>query len=107
MGLSQFAALSAVGRSGGVRVTDPMGGGDGPVTGKAMMIRALRQGIELRLVEPSKPNQNAYVESFNGRLREECLNEHWFTSLDHAKRVIETWRREYNEERDRRDHWAG
>ena len=79
-----------------------MGGGDGPVTGKAMMIRALRQGIELRLVEPSKPNQNAYVESFNGRLREECLNEHWFTSLDHAKRVIETWRREYNEERPKR-----
>ena len=44
----------------------------------------------------------AYVESFNGRLRDECLNEHWFTSLDHAKRVIETWRCEYNEERPKR-----
>jgi transposase InsO family protein len=71
-------------------------------TGKAMMVWAHRQGIELRLIEPSKPNQNAYVESFNGRLRDECLNEHWFTSLDHAKRVIETWRCEYNEERPKR-----
>ena len=76
--------------------------GDGPVTGKAMMMSAHPQGIELRLIEPGKPNQNAYVESFNGRLRDECLNEHWFTSLDHAKRVIETWRREYNEERPKR-----
>ncbi len=49
-----------------------------------------------------KPNQNAYVESFNGRLRDECLNEHWFTSLAHARTVIETWRREYNEERPKR-----
>ncbi len=39
------------------------------------------------------------IESFNGRLRDECLNEHWFTSLLHARTVIETWRREYNEER--------
>src|SRR5678816_4532832 len=58
-----------------------------------------RNGIALRLIEPGKPNQNAYVESFNGRLRDECLNEHWFTSLGHARAVIETWRREYNEER--------
>jgi putative transposase len=39
------------------------------------------------------------AESFNGRLRDECLNEHWFTSMTHAKVVIEAWRREYNEER--------
>jgi len=45
-----------------------------------------------------KPNQNAYIESVNGRLRDECLNEHWFTSLDHARDVIKTWRREYNDE---------
>lgn len=68
-------------------------------TGKAMLTWAHRQGITLRLIEPGKPNQNAYVESFNGRLRDECLNEHWFMSLAHAKAVIETWRREYNEER--------
>ena len=40
-----------------------------------------------------------YLESFNGRLRDECLNEHWFTSLSHARAVIETWRVEYNDER--------
>jgi transposase InsO family protein len=55
--------------------------------------------VKLFLIEPGKPNQNAYIESFNGRFRDECLNEHWFTSLQHAKAVIESWRREYNEER--------
>lgn len=68
-------------------------------TGKAMLNWAHRNGVMLRLIEPGKPNQNAYVESFNGRLRDECLNEHWFTSLPHARTVIEAWRREYNEER--------
>jgi putative transposase len=68
-------------------------------TGKAMLTWAHRHGIALRLIEPGKPNQNAYVESFNGRFRDECLNEHWFMSLAHARAVIETWRREYNEER--------
>ena len=57
------------------------------------------RGVQLFLIEPGKPNQNAYIESFNGRFRDECLNEHWFTSLPHAKVVIESWRREYNEER--------
>jgi putative transposase len=67
--------------------------------GKAMVTWAHDHGIALRLIEPGKPNQNAYVESFNGRLRDECLNEHWFINLHHARAVIETWRREYNEER--------
>ena len=67
--------------------------------GKAMVTWAYERGVQLRLIEPGKPNQNAYVESFNGRLRDECLNEHWFTSLLQARSVIETWRREYNEER--------
>src|SRR3546814_16591650 len=53
----------------------------------------------LRLIEPGKPTQNAYVESLNGRLRDECLNEHWFKILLHARTVIETWRCAYNEER--------
>jgi len=70
--------------------------------GKAMLTWAHRNGVVLRLIEPGKPNQNAFVESFNGRLRDECLNEHWFTSLAHARSVIETWRREYNEERPKR-----
>ena len=67
--------------------------------GKAMAEWAHARGVDLRLIEPGKPNQNAYVESFNGRLRDECLNEHWFTSLLQARTIIETWRREYNEER--------
>jgi transposase InsO family protein len=71
-------------------------------TGKAMLTWAHRHGIALRLIEPGKPNQNAYVESFNGRLRDECLNEHWFMSVAHARALIETWRREYNEERPKR-----
>ena len=68
-------------------------------TGRAMLNWAYRNSVALKLIEPGKPNQNAYVESFNGRLRDECLNEHWFTSLTHARVVIEDWRREYNEER--------
>jgi transposase InsO family protein len=68
-------------------------------TGSALLTWAHRNNVTLRLIEPGKPNQNAYVESLNGRLRDECLNEHWFTSLAHARVVIENWRREYNEER--------
>jgi putative transposase len=43
--------------------------------------------------------QNAFIESFNGKFRDECLNEHWFLTLKEAQLVIEAWRREYNEER--------
>jgi transposase InsO family protein len=50
-----------------------------------MLTWAHERGVNLFLIEPGKPNQNAYIESFNGRFREECLNEHWFTSLQHAK----------------------
>jgi transposase InsO family protein len=64
-----------------------------------MLTWAYDRGVTLRLIEPGKPNQNAYIESFNGRFRDECLNEHWFTSVLHAHTIIETWRREYNDER--------
>jgi putative transposase len=70
--------------------------------GKEMLTWAHRNAVTLRLIQPGKPNQNAYVESFNGRLRDECMNEHWFTSLHHGRVVIEEWRREYNEERPKR-----
>ncbi len=56
-----------------------------------------RQGIELHLIEPRKPNQNAYGEGVNGWRRDDCMIEQWFTSLDYAKRAIETLRREQNE----------
>jgi putative transposase len=70
--------------------------------GKAMLNWAHERNVNLRQIDPGKPNQNAYIESFNGRLRDECLNEHWFTSLDHARGVIGTWRKEYNDERPKR-----
>ena len=66
---------------------------------RAMLTWAHARGVQLFLIEPGKANQNAYIESFNGRFRDECLNEHWFTSLHHARVVIDAWRREYNEER--------
>ena len=68
-------------------------------TGRAMLTWAHEHGVKLRLIEPGKPNQNAYIESFNSRFRDECLNEHWFLSLEHARVLIEAWRKEYNEER--------
>ena len=66
---------------------------------RAMLTWAHARSVQLFLIEPGKPNQNAYIESFNGRFRDECLNEHWFTSLQHARVVVEAWRKEYNEER--------
>lgn len=69
---------------------------------RAMLMWAHARGVQLFLIEPGKPNQNAYVESFNGRFRDECLNEHWFTSLQQARVIIDAWRREYNEERPKR-----
>jgi putative transposase len=68
-------------------------------TSRALLTWAHRNGMLLRLIDPGKPNQNAYVESFNGRFRDECLNEHWFTSLLHARAIIKNWMQEYNEER--------
>jgi putative transposase len=67
--------------------------------GRAMLTWAHTHTVTLRLIEPGKPNQNAYIESFNGRFRDECLNEHWFLNLAHAQAIIAAWRREYNEER--------
>ncbi len=68
-------------------------------TGKIFDEWAYRHRLTLRFIDPGKPQQNAYIESFNGKLRDECLNEHWFVSLGHAKALIENSRQEYNEER--------
>ena len=65
-------------------------------TSKAMDQWAYEHGVRLDYSRPGKPTDNAYIESFNGRLREECLNQHWFTSLADARRTIELWRRAYN-----------
>jgi putative transposase len=60
---------------------------------------AAEHGIRLGFIEPGKPEQNAVMESFNGRFRDECLNSHWFTSLADARQIIETWRLDYNQVR--------
>jgi putative transposase len=57
------------------------------------------RGVRLEYIQPGKPVQNAYVESFNGRLRDECLNANWFTSLKDARQKIESWREDYNQHR--------
>ena len=70
---------------------------NGPeLTSKALDQWAYERGVQLRFIEPGKPVQNAYIESFNGRLRDECLNEHWFLSVPDARRIVEEWRIDYN-----------
>ena len=66
---------------------------------KALDRWAYKHGVTLDFSRPGKPTDNAYVESFNGRLRQECLNVNWFLSLEDAQAKIEAWRREYNESR--------
>jgi len=73
---------------------------NGPeLTSKALDQWAYERGVQLRFIAPGKPQQNGYVESFNGKLRDECLNEHWFTTLYDAREKVEAWRVEYNRER--------
>ncbi len=67
--------------------------------GQALDVWAYERGVQLHFIEPGKPVQNAFIESFNGKMRDECLNEHWFMSLGEARQTIEVWRRDYNEVR--------
>ena len=60
---------------------------------------AYRRGVHLDVIRPGKPVENAFIESFNGRLRDECLNVHQFTSLAEARAIIEVWRVDYNQRR--------
>ena len=57
---------------------------------------AHQRGVAVSLIQPGKRTQNCYIESFRGRLRDECLNLHWFLSLADARRTIEGWRERYN-----------
>ena len=73
---------------------------NGPeLAGKAPDQWAYRHAVELRFIDPGKPIQNAVCESFNGRFRDECLNEHWFLGLGDARRIVEAWRADYNHRR--------
>jgi putative transposase len=69
------------------------------LTCKAVIKWAEDHGVEWHYIAPGKPQQNGFMESFNGKLRDECLNEHVFSSLAEARRLIESWRLDYNAER--------
>jgi len=67
--------------------------------GQVLDAWAYQANVHLSFIRPGKPNENAYIESFNGKFRDECLNEHWFITMQQARRAIEAWRIEYNTER--------
>lgn len=65
-------------------------------TGRVLDAWANREGVRFHFVDPGRPMQNAFVDSFNGKFREECLDLHWFTDLADARERIEIWQKEYN-----------
>ncbi len=67
--------------------------------GRALDTWACEHSVKLIFIDPGKPTLNPYIESFNGRLRDECLNQHWFINMADARGVIEHWRQDYNEVR--------
>ena len=68
-------------------------------TSRAFIAWTIQHHVRHLLIEPGKPMQNGYIESFNGKFRDECLNEHWFQTLQQARDTIAHWRRDYNEVR--------
>ncbi len=78
--------------------------GCGPRNGHEFVSKSLDwwayfNGVKLDFSRPGKPTDNAFIESFNGKFRQECLNQHWFLSLEDAQDVIEAWRKDYNQHR--------
>jgi putative transposase len=69
------------------------------LSGRLMDLWAYHHGVRIDFSRPGKPTDNSFVESFNGSLRDECLNVHWFETLEEAKERIEAWRTDYNESR--------
>ena len=72
------------------------------MTSKAMFFWSREAGVQLNFIQPGKPTQNAFVESFNGKFRDGCLNQHWFRSLAEARAITDAWRTHYNEVRPHR-----
>lgn len=66
------------------------------LTSRAILAWQEKRGVDWHYIAPGKPTQNSFIESFNGRLRDECPNEHLFTNLCEARRIIEAWRTVYN-----------
>ena len=76
---------------------------NGPeLTGKAMFFWSKRRRVRLHIIQPGKPTHNAFVESFNGKFREYCLDLNWFASLEEARSTIKSWRQHYNHVRPHR-----
>ena len=90
--------LERVGREVGFPAAIRVGQGSEFVS-RDLDLWAYQHGVTLDFSRPGKPTDNAFIESFNGKFRAECLNAHWFMSLDDARRKCEAWRRDYDEER--------
>jgi putative transposase len=70
---------------------------NGPeLTCRAVLIWASENNIDWHYIQPGKPQQNGYTESLNDKIRDECLNEHWFGSITEARTIVEDWRQDYN-----------
>ena len=97
-GRSVVAALECVRVKHGLPVSITVDHGT-EFMSKALEAWAFYRGVQLDFTRPGKPTDNGHIESFNGRLRDECLNVHQFLSLDHAKQLLEAWRMDYNQHR--------
>ena len=78
-------------------INSPRGGSE--FISRDLDLWAYANNVMLDFSRPGKPTDNAFIESFNGRLRQECLNTHWFLSIAHARQKLESWRRDYNDVR--------
>ena len=96
-GADVVEVLERVGRQGGFPAVIRVDQGSEFVS-RDLDLWAYQRGVTLDFSRPGKPTDNAFIESFNGKFRAECLNAHWFMSLDDARRKCEAWRRHYNEE---------
>ena len=97
-GSSVVEALSRVGKTVRLPACITVDHGTG-FTSRVLDFWAWENKVQLDFTRPGKPADNGLCESFNGRLRDECLNTHEFESLEQAKRIIEAWRRDYNDHR--------
>ena len=94
-GLRVVRVLDRLAETHGLPATLVMDNGP-EFSGRALDTWAYARGVQLRFIRPGKPIENAFVESFNGKFRDECLNEHWFASVAEARMLIEAWRVDYN-----------
>jgi len=79
-----------------LQIGAPFGSNGPEFRGKKLDVWAKKNNVELHFIDPGKPTQNGHIESFNGRFREECLNQEWFSTLKEARLLIEKWRTDYN-----------